>query len=323
MKRYFSFLLVSILLTGLFLASCQTGINPVIPTATSAPQIVFPTATSLPLLIPETSKLEFRDMSVRVSEGDPPKAIVSITGNQPDACTELKTAYYLSGTNEFEVSVLGEKPQGVLCAQVITPFTIDVEIDLKDASGGEYQVKLGELRRTFNLKGGAKTATPAISCPPRLPGTNLFESEGGKDTPDYCFLFPFGFTSQEMDNGRHVILTGPSRSFSTGTVVVKLDLVTKKIEAIQPIDQLVSDQLVRSGAATRNLTYGVTFAGSPDALMAEYKLKDVKFKTYYLLKDGWLYAFTLTPEDFNSAQVQNELRSLRELLEKSFTILDP
>lgn len=133
-------------LLALFVAACEGATDPdptIVPTVvipTEDPTL--PTATTEPLPTDDmSSEASFfiETMDVTSSDG---RIDVTLTGNLPDACTEIQTVEqtFDLDTNTFNLNVRTERPQDVACAEVLTPFSQTITLQTADLPAGSYQV---------------------------------------------------------------------------------------------------------------------------------------------------------------------------------------
>ncbi len=87
-------------------------------------------------------------VEVRAGDGRPQQVVVDIQGALPDACAELVNPPELTfdGTKVI-VTVQWQRPRGLMCAQVLRPFTISV--DLGELEPGTYTLVVNDLETTF------------------------------------------------------------------------------------------------------------------------------------------------------------------------------
>ena len=78
-----------------------------------------------------------------------------IAGDYPDACSTVCGSQQTVDGNEINIDLLSAKPEGdEVCAQILTPFRVEVELDTSDLEPGEYTITLNETHATttFILK---------------------------------------------------------------------------------------------------------------------------------------------------------------------------
>uniref|UniRef100_A0A7C1XPS8 Uncharacterized protein n=1 Tax=Thermomicrobium roseum TaxID=500 RepID=A0A7C1XPS8_THERO len=88
---------------------------------------------------------------VRVVEDTRRRVVIEVQGTLPDACAELAEQPSVSVADR-RVSVLleWERPRGLMCAQVLRPFTTTV--DLGELEPGSYMLVVNDLETTFEVE---------------------------------------------------------------------------------------------------------------------------------------------------------------------------
>lgn len=127
---------IAILVLSLSLAACLGGTE----TPTPAPEQSEPTGN--PTYI-ETVEVEERDGEYY--------AIVK--GSYPDACSETGDIVQQVEGSTILLTVYSTRPEGMVCAQVLTEFTEEILLDTEGLGSGEYTVIVNgdEATTTFSL----------------------------------------------------------------------------------------------------------------------------------------------------------------------------
>jgi len=124
-----------------------------VPTPSPLPTEAEPTAespTATPADTSSASTLFIETVSVNKVNG---RTQLAITGNLPDACTEVvdvEQAFILD-TNTFDVDDVTERPEDVMCAEVLTPFERTLTLQTADLQPGTYTVNVHGETDTFAL----------------------------------------------------------------------------------------------------------------------------------------------------------------------------
>ncbi|MBK8904101.1 MAG: GerMN domain-containing protein [Anaerolineaceae bacterium] len=168
-------------LVALFVAACEGAADPdptIVPTVvvpTDDPTL--PTATTEPVSTDDmSSEMGFFIETIDVTNTDG-RIDVTLTGNLPDACTEIQTVEqtFDLDTNTFNLNVRTERPEDVACAQVLTPFEETVTLQTADLPAGTYQVAVeGEtqtLTETFELTTADQQPSDAVASISPTTGT--------------------------------------------------------------------------------------------------------------------------------------------------------
>ncbi len=90
-------------------------------------------------------------VEVRVGDGRPRQVVVDIQGALPDACAELieSPEVTVDGAT-VTVTLEWQRPRGLMCAQVLRPFTTTV--DLGELEPGTYTLVVNDLETTFTVE---------------------------------------------------------------------------------------------------------------------------------------------------------------------------
>lgn len=77
-----------------------------------------------------------------------------IEGNYPDACSTICGSVQTVEGNEINIDLFSARPEGVVCAQMLTPFEVEVALDTEGLDPGEYTVSLNQdhAEATFTLR---------------------------------------------------------------------------------------------------------------------------------------------------------------------------
>jgi hypothetical protein len=67
-----------------------------------------------------------------------------VTGNYPDPCTSISSVEQIVEGNTIGITLLTDRPADLMCAAVLTPFTIDVLLATGGLVPGEYSVMVNE-----------------------------------------------------------------------------------------------------------------------------------------------------------------------------------
>ena len=67
-----------------------------------------------------------------------------VTGNYPDPCTSISSVDQIVEDDTISITLLTDSPADVMCAAVLTPFTIDVLLTTGGLGPGEYSVIVNE-----------------------------------------------------------------------------------------------------------------------------------------------------------------------------------
>ncbi|MCM8745698.1 hypothetical protein NET03_04075 [Thermomicrobium sp. CFH 73360] len=105
---------------------------------------------------PGTGALDYglasvEQVEIRNVDERPRHVILEIQGHLPDACAELGEHPIISIVGkEVTVQLEWERPRGLMCAQVLRPFTTSV--DLGELEPGAYTLVVNDLQTTFEVE---------------------------------------------------------------------------------------------------------------------------------------------------------------------------
>ena len=63
-----------------------------------------------------------------------------VTGYYPDPCTSISSVEQIVEGNTIRITLLTDRPADLMCAAVLTPFTVDILITTGGLVPGEYSV---------------------------------------------------------------------------------------------------------------------------------------------------------------------------------------
>jgi hypothetical protein len=188
--------------------------------------------------------------------------VLTISGELPDACTELGDISQSVDTSGDTVAVTllieTNRAADVMCAQVLTGFETSVVLDTSDLPAGSY---------TLDVNGVLVDITIDVTeCPEAEDETKLYDAQG------ICFLYPEDF-SVMSDQGFVLI----SEDDSDALLLVE----------ITP-EEATLEELASSFDET-------TFArfGAQDAFIVEDS--DAEMRQAYIIFEGNRYVFTVQP----------------------------
>lgn len=91
-------------------------------------------------------------VEVTLSESKPLQVRAVLKGNFPDSCTQVGKVQQTYGGKLFTVVVTTERPKGAACAEVLTPFTENIQLEANGLSKGTYEVDVNGAKTTFTLE---------------------------------------------------------------------------------------------------------------------------------------------------------------------------
>ena len=77
----------------------------------------------------------------------------TINGNYPDACTRISSVEQVIEGTTIKLTLLTARPEGLMCAMMVTPFTVDILLTTGGLMPGEFSVTVNEgPSTTFTLE---------------------------------------------------------------------------------------------------------------------------------------------------------------------------
>ena len=72
-------------------------------------------------------------------------------GQLPDSCTTIDQITEEQDGDTFRVTITTARPEGAVCAQVLTPFEENIPLDVYGLAAGTYTVEVNGVTSTFTL----------------------------------------------------------------------------------------------------------------------------------------------------------------------------
>ena len=119
-----------VLLLSLILVAC----------ASSDTQVSEPSAAGTPAIVDGVS-VDFRNAHY----------YALVTGTYPDACTRISEVEQIVSGNAITIALSTAAPEDLMCAQMLSPFGIDLFIATGGLLPGEYTVDVNGATTTFTL----------------------------------------------------------------------------------------------------------------------------------------------------------------------------
>lgn len=77
-----------------------------------------------------------------------------VTGFYPDACTRISDVDQDVEESSFNINLMTGRPEELMCAQMLTQYTVSILLEVGGLAPGEYTVTVNDDRSTtFNLGG--------------------------------------------------------------------------------------------------------------------------------------------------------------------------
>jgi hypothetical protein len=68
----------------------------------------------------------------------------TINGNYPDACTRISSVKQVIEGTTIILTLLTARPEGLMCAMMVTPFTVDILLTTGGLMPGEFSVVVNQ-----------------------------------------------------------------------------------------------------------------------------------------------------------------------------------
>lgn len=75
----------------------------------------------------------------------------TVNGNYPDSCTRISDVQQEIDGDTIRFILTTGKPADLMCAQMITPFAVDLLIETGGLMPGEYRIDVNGVTTTFTL----------------------------------------------------------------------------------------------------------------------------------------------------------------------------
>lgn len=99
----------------------------------------------------ERSLAHIRTVDIEMQESFPMGAVAVVRGDMQDSCSVIDLIEVNKIESLFSISLHTAKPKDVMCAQVVSPFTERVSLDIDGLSAGIYTVSANGVTGTFEL----------------------------------------------------------------------------------------------------------------------------------------------------------------------------
>ena len=98
----------------------------------------------------ETSgNLAFVDVVTIETQGEHQYA--EVEGHYPDACSRVSTIDQTFDGSTFEIALYVDRPEDMMCAQMLSPFNVLILLEVGGVAPGEYTVEVNERSDSLTL----------------------------------------------------------------------------------------------------------------------------------------------------------------------------
>jgi inhibitor of cysteine peptidase len=74
-----------------------------------------------------------------------------VEGNYPDSCTRVSDVGQEVEGSTFKISLLVDRPEDLVCAQMMSPFNVNILLEVGGLMPGEYTVDVNGVVGSFTL----------------------------------------------------------------------------------------------------------------------------------------------------------------------------
>ena len=99
----------------------------------------------------DTGLAQVDSIDIVILESFPVQVHVLTRGTLPDSCTTIDQISKERDGTTFRVTLTTAHPEGVACAQVLTPFEENIPLDVYGLDAGTYTVDVNGVTGTFTL----------------------------------------------------------------------------------------------------------------------------------------------------------------------------
>jgi hypothetical protein len=96
-----------------------------------------------------SGSLAFVDLVTIETQGEHQYARVE--GHYPDACSRVSDVDQTFDGSTFKIDLYVDRPEDMMCAQMLSPFTVQILLEVGGVTPGEYTVQVNERSDTFTL----------------------------------------------------------------------------------------------------------------------------------------------------------------------------
>ncbi len=109
------------------------------------------TTTSAQASRPAGARALVDGLGVRIEESLPVRVSVILRGSVPDGCTRISEVDLQRDGNAFEIDLRTERDADAVCTQALQRFEETVLLDAEGLDPGNYVVRAGPLKASFEL----------------------------------------------------------------------------------------------------------------------------------------------------------------------------
>jgi len=96
-----------------------------------------------------SGSLAFVDVVTVETQGEHHYA--KVEGHYPDACSRVSDVQQSFDGSKFNIDLYVDRPEDMMCAQMLTPFTVLLLLEVGGVAPGDYTVQVNERSVSFTL----------------------------------------------------------------------------------------------------------------------------------------------------------------------------
>lgn len=96
-----------------------------------------------------TVQLQIQHVDILIAESSPPQVTARVIGIIPDSCTTAREPEISRDGSTITIKIIGERPDGVACAQIISSYEKSVALGSLDP--GSYTLHVNNLTQVFGV----------------------------------------------------------------------------------------------------------------------------------------------------------------------------
>ena len=75
-----------------------------------------------------------------------------VEGNYPDSCTRVSDVDQDVDGSTFKISLYVDRPEDMMCAQMLSPFNVNILLEVGGLMPGEYTVDVNGVTSSFTIE---------------------------------------------------------------------------------------------------------------------------------------------------------------------------
>lgn len=257
-------------------------------------------------------------IEINILESMPVQLSVVIRGNLPDSCTTISRPEEMRNGDTISLNLITERPADAVCTQVLTPFEETVLLDIEGLPAGVYTVAVGGVTGSFELMvDNVAVLEPMAGCPPVRDGLipYLNQSDG------YCFLHAPYF-EVEHPQPALLVITEMTPTEEVEPVRASLTIENEGAANGRTAEQVANDHLSEFEGRGIPIALGQVGLGGEVAVSADGVPGRAQVRQVFLVHDGTVFTFTLSPIDAAFPKATEQAEMLWNAVASSFTFIE-